>query len=119
MNRSAAHTALVKEILMTYGATDGLLLVINECGRARYMSGNGKEFFVPYGFPTSNGGPDILGVVAPDARLFGLEIKTGKAKASKDQKSTHQGLLRFGVRVYVVHSLEEAGEAIDEVRSWS
>ncbi len=119
MNRSAAHTRLVREILLEYGAVDGVMLVVNECGRARYMGSKGDEYHVPYGFPTSNGGPDLLGVTAPNARLFGVECKTGKGVLTADQKSTHAALSRFGVRVFIVRSLEEAGEAIDEVRSWT
>lgn len=117
MNRSAAHTALVKSILAEFGSLPGVLLVINESGRARYMSNSGKEYFVPYGFPESEGGPDILGVIAPRGSLFGLECKTGEATSTKVQRVCREGLAGFGVVVTEVHSIDDARDAIAEAKN--
>lgn len=118
MNRTAQHSALVRSILATYGAIPGLLLVQNDTGVARFMRPSGAEAFVHYGFPSHNGGPDLLGVLAPHARLFGLELKTGGAVVKPEQRKTHETLAHYGVRVFVVRTVKDAGDAIDELRTW-
>ena len=116
MNRSAEHTRLVKAILGDLGAEPGLLLVRNDTGVARFITATMKEHFVHYGFPSHNGGPDILAVLAPTATLFGLEAKTGAATLTKEQRECHAVLAQFGVRVFVVRSVGDARQAIQEMR---
>lgn len=114
---SAAHTALVKEILVAIGALPGVVAGANASGQARYVSERtGKSFHVPYGWPTK-GGPDILVVVAPLGRLIALECKTGDATPTKEQRSCHAALRAVGVAVHVVRGIDEARNALMEVRS--
>jgi hypothetical protein len=48
---------------------------------------------VSYGI---NGETDVQGVVAPHGRSFFIEIKTGEAVLSKDQKNFKKMVLKFG-----------------------
>lgn len=114
MNNSFAHSKLVRDILAAFGAEPDLLLAINSAGMARHMSGAGNEFFVPYGWP-GPGAPDLLGVLKP-GRMLALECKTGRAVVSCDQLATHKALKSFGALVYVVRSVEDARQAIEDAR---
>jgi hypothetical protein len=114
VNRGAAHTRLVNAILGELGAMPGVVIGVNPCGLARYMSTQGKHFAVPYGWP-SPGGPDILAVVAPHGRMVAIECKTGGGIARSIQKDVHAALCAVGVTVCVVGSVEEALEVIQDV----
>lgn len=116
MNRSKEHTALCHAIMAELGSLEGLLVCLNPCGQAHYLSGKGDDYFVPYGFPSESGGPDLLVVLAPYGTLVGLEVKTGKATTSPEQKMTHAALERFGVRCFVVRSVNEAKIAVARAR---
>ena len=60
------------------------------------------------------GTPDILGVLAPSGRLFGLEAKLPGGKPTEAQRAWHAAAIRDGVRVAVVHSVEEAIRTVTE-----
>jgi hypothetical protein len=112
---SAAHTALVHDILAELGALPGVVIGANASGLARYASESGGAFAVPYGWP-SRGGPDVLAVVAPNGRMVALEAKTGGAAATKEQRAVHSALRAVGVHVSVVRSVDEARAAIAAVQ---
>lgn len=116
MNRSAAHTALVRSILAAIGAEPDVLVSMNESGRARYMGRDGSEWFVPYGYPTAEGGPDLLILLAPRGRLVGLEVKTGSGVTTSAQRAAHEAMRRFGALVYVVRSVDDARRALEDAR---
>jgi hypothetical protein len=110
---AAAHAKLVHGILAECGSLPGVVLGANASGRASYMSAGGRRYRVPYGWPDSNGGgPDILAAVAPLGRLVALEVKTGKARATRRQRACHAALRAVGVAVHVVRSVEEARRAL-------
>jgi hypothetical protein len=105
---SAAHTALVKDVLVAIGSLPGVVAGPNASGRARYMSERtGERFHVPYGWPMK-GGPDILAAVAPFGRLVALECKTGDATTTAEQRACHAALRAVGVVVCVVRSVDDA-----------
>jgi hypothetical protein len=108
---SAAHSALVNAILAELGALPGVVIGANASGLARYVSTQGRDFAVPYGWPF-RGGPDLLAAVAPLGRLVALECKTGGARPSPSQRACHAALRAVGVAVFVVHSVEEARAAL-------
>ena len=111
---SAAHTALCRAILGELGALPGVVIGLNPSGRAKYASERtGRAFVVPYGWPTAEGGPDLLAVVAPHGRLVGLEVKTGDATTTKEQQACHEALRAVGVAVRVVRSVDEARTALE------
>ena len=109
---SAAHTALVHDILAALGALPGVVIGANASGLARYPSERtGKDFCVPYGWPMK-GGPDLLAALAPYGRLVALECKTGGATPTKEQRECHAALRAVGVSVHVVRSVDEARAAL-------
>jgi hypothetical protein len=111
VSTSADHTRLVHAILAECGALPGVLLGANASGRAAYMSEKtGQRFRVPYGWP-AKGGPDILAAIAPLGRLVAFEVKTGKARPTREQRDCHAALRAVGVEVHVVHSVNEARAA--------
>lgn len=117
-NRSQAHTALVRAIMAEVGSLPGVVIGVNESGRARYLNERtGKDFFVPYGWPSPDSGPDMLAVVAPLGRLVGLEVKTGNASPTREQRACHEALKNMGAVVAVVRSVDDARKAIDAARS--
>lgn len=61
------------------------------------------------------GTPDILGVLAPTGRLFGLEAKMSGKKPTDAQRAWHESAIASGVRIAVVHSV---AEAVEVVREW-
>lgn len=60
------------------------------------------------------GSPDLVGAVA--GRAIGLELKTAVGVVSPEQERWHAAARRRGVAVYVVRSVEEAVEAVEEAR---
>jgi hypothetical protein len=113
---SAAHTALCRAILVELGSLPGVIIGMNPSGRAKYIAEKtGRTSVVPYGWPSAEGGPDLLAVVAPHGRLVGLEVKTGGATTTKEQRAVHTALRTVGVVVKVVRSVDEARVALDGV----
>jgi hypothetical protein len=109
---SAAHTALVRAILAQLGAMSGVVLGTNPSGRAVFMGEDGKRRWLPFGWPAP-GGPDILAAVAPHGRLVALEVKTGEARLSAEQRACHEALRAVGVAVHVVRSVDDARASLD------
>jgi hypothetical protein len=101
----------VHDILAALGAMTGVVIGANTSGLARYVSDQGRPFFVPYGWPT-RGGPDLLAAVAPLGRLVALECKTGGARPTAEQRACHEALRAVGVAVFVVRSVDEARAAL-------
>lgn len=116
MNRSAAHTRLVREILAAIGSLPGVIAGDNPCGRARFPRNDdpSRIFSVAFGWPVNEGAPDIL--VAVDGRLLCIEVKTGAGTTSPEQRQCHEALRQAGVRVVVVRSVEEAVQAVADTR---
>jgi hypothetical protein len=108
---SAAHTKLVKEILVALGCLPGVIAAANPCGVARYTGESGRSSFVAYGWPTHEGSPDIL--VVKNGVLTGLEAKTGNATTTKEPRACHEALRAVGGAVHVVRSVDGARAALD------
>lgn len=70
-----------------------------------------KEHGGPYGTP---GIPDII--VCHHGAFVALEVKRPGGKPTKLQEATIQAIRRSGGWAFVVHSLEEARERLDQVR---
>jgi hypothetical protein len=60
------------------------------------------------------GTPDILGWMAPNGRLFGIELKARNGRISPEQHAWQQRALAEGVRVATCRSLQEVRDAIRE-----
>jgi hypothetical protein len=76
-NQSAEHTALVNEILLTFGSRKDLTLWKNATGAVKI-----GERFLRFG---QKGSPDILGL-ADGGTFLGIEVKTGNARQTPEQK---------------------------------
>ena len=109
MSTAKDHAALVNAILAECGALPGVVLEANASGRATYISDAGKRYYVPYGW-LAPGGPDLIAAVA--GRMACLEVKTGNATTSKEQRACHEALRAVGVEVHVVRSVDEARAAL-------
>jgi len=113
MNR---HTQLCREIMIAIGAIPGVIVGANPTGLATYTGDRGSTWRVHYGWPSSEGGPDLLAVVAPLGRLVALEVKTGSGRARPEQRAVHAALAAVGAVVAVVRSVDEARAAIEKAR---
>lgn len=110
---TAAHTALCRAILAELGAMPGVVLGSNPSGRSiRYDERTAERRVIQYGWPSAAGGPDLLAVVAPHGRLVAIEVKSGDAEPTKEQRACHAALRAVGVEVHVVRSLDEARAAL-------
>lgn len=113
-NQTAAHTALLRRILLDLGGEPGLLLWEHKTGRYRAPY---SERWIDVGLP---GSPDIIGFIAGSAgpaRFIGLEVKTGDATLSPQQRAFHAAAIQRGALIFTVHSVEEARLAITKARA--
>ncbi len=62
----------------------------------------------------SAGTPDIILLV--DSIFCGLECKTEKGKQSPAQKEAEQAIIAAGGKYFLIRSMEEIRDAIEEVR---
>jgi hypothetical protein len=100
--KGGGETALVRSILQALPALGIWCWRVNS---GVTVLGGGKSRRVIRGAPP--GTPDILGVL-PTGRMFGLEVKTERGKLQPSQIEWHAQAERFGVRVSVVRSVEQA-----------
>lgn len=56
---------------------------------------------------TMAGFPDILGILKPDGRAIGIEVKTGKDRLRPEQEGTHAHLRKVGALVMVVKDFDD------------
>lgn len=54
------------------------------------------------------GEADLQGIIGPQGRMFGIEIKTGKGALEKDQKIWKDMIIKFGGAYLECRSIEEA-----------
>jgi len=122
--RSILEKQVQREIEAELGAEPDFLLLRNSVGQARYVTDDGKEFFVPYGL--GKGSPDIVGLLRVNVSIGKLrasvgvwccfEVKAEEGELSDEQKICHRVWRRFGAFIYEVRSGEEARKALDKAR---
>jgi len=100
---------LKNEIRLVLGRRDDVVIFNNESGVASY----GKHT-VRYG--VGKGGADLLGIALPTGRFVALEVKTGQARCTKQQRMFLELVRRFGGFAEVVRSVDDANDAIDRAR---
>lgn len=104
--KSNIHTVLVKQILIALGKMPELTRVWqNDVGLARSMDG---KRVVRFGL---NGSADITGILKGGKRIE-LEVKTGNAVQSSQQKKFEGMIHHMGGFYKVVRSVEEATEFV-------
>lgn len=107
MGSSREHKNLKNQIRLTLGKRYDVVCFNNESGVADYGT-----YMVRYG--VGKGGSDLLCIVKPSGRFVALEVKTGNAKPDKQQKLFLRLIENNGGYSEVVHSVQEAEDAIDE-----
>lgn len=106
-----------REIELALGAEPDLLLFKNSVGRARHVDANGKSFMVPYGL--GSGSPDLVGILRTPSGLgvwVCFEVKRPGERLERHQAECHAMWAKFGARVFTVHSVSGAVEALAKAR---
>lgn len=107
---SAAHTALINDILRAYSdgvhGKHGLVLWRQVTGT--FLSLDGKRH-VPTGI---DGGTDLIGVRRSDGRFIAIECKTGKATLKDNQKCFRAMVLAMGGVYVEARCVEDVGRGL-------
>lgn len=112
-----SEAEIQRRIEAALGAEPDLLLLKNSVGRANYVSDAGKPYTVPYGLGV--GSPDLVGLLmtpAGFAAWFCIEVKRPGEQPTPAQLKCHAIWRRFGARVAVCTSVEEARAALADAR---
>jgi hypothetical protein len=124
MNRSAAHTALLRDIRLALGREPDLVLWQVNQGHGEDKEGR------HFAQGMVRGASDLIGILHLNRRFnygasvatfisglfISLEVKTGNATLSKDQQAFRDCVQRYGGFHAVVHSVEEARAAVERAR---
>lgn len=109
MNRSAAHTRLLNGIRLALGQIPSCdFEPLHQTKPSWDEHGN----FIPAG-GMCPGAADLIGTVL--GRRVDLEVKTGRAKQTREQRQWQTRIRRAGGVCEVVRSVEEAVEVVREV----
>jgi hypothetical protein len=125
MGSSAEHSALVAAILAACGARPDCRLWANNTGVARGLTGDG---IVRFGL---KGSADIVGIGRTDLEFaphlvdlisdqyigvfLGIEVKTGSAIQSRQQRAFQAMIEKFGGYYLVARSVQDAEKWLDKV----
>lgn len=101
------HSVLVNQILVALSRA-GVLAWKNHTGMGVSLSGNPIKFGLV-------GSSDILGVIPPDGRFLGVEVKTGTGKQRKRQGKFETAVASRGGLYIVARSVEDALAAIPSI----
>lgn len=66
--------------------------------------------------PNFDGMPDRV-ILLPGGKIAFAELKASGKKPRPLQIARHKALIKLGFRVYIVDSVEQIGEIIDEIQS--
>lgn len=109
-----AHNQLVNDTLVALSKTGLCRVWRNETGKAIKLSGyyrakstgdfDLEKYFFSYGL---KGSSDIIGILK-NGKILCIEIKTGQAVASKDQKNFAAMIQKFNGHYFVCRSVEDA-----------
>ncbi len=101
--QTAAHSALVNEILLACGSRKDLTLWKNATGAVKI-----GERFLRFGM---RGSPDIIGI-AEDGRFVGIEVKTGGARQTPEQKLFQAMVFRRRGVYILAHCLKDVEDGL-------
>jgi hypothetical protein len=112
MATSRDHKNLKNAIRLALGKRGDVVIWNNESGVAEYQDR-------PVRYGVGKGGADLLGIcnVQGVGRFIALEVKTGKATASAEQKMFLALVRKYGGYATVVRSVEDAIRAVEECRN--
>lgn len=111
MNNSIIHQKLVDDILYAVGSLPNVRLWPRHVGGVSNLGNTFNQRFIRYGIP---GESDLQGILSPSGRYICFEIKTGKGKLSKAQKTWRDMMISFGAVYKECRSVEDALEAIKQ-----
>jgi len=112
-NHSDQHTKLRNEVLGYLGLRQDVMVWNNPTGLMVPWARRFEAQPVQCG---RAGQPDVLAIVAPHGRLVGIECKTGKGKAEKDQKSWRD-LAQYRGAIYgVVRNMADVEALIQKAK---
>lgn len=107
MNNTAAHQALKRLVLLDVGSQPDVRLFDNPRG----FDGLARA---TYGL--APGASDLVGIVRPRGRWLALEVKTGSARPTPQQRRFLAMVEEFGGVARVVRSVADARAALAEAR---
>jgi len=120
--RSILESETQRRIEAALGAEPDFLLLRNSVGQAKHVNErDGKVFHVPYGLGV--GSPDIVGALqvpfnGTDLGVWVcLEVKAPEGVVEPDQEKCHDIWRSFGILIYVVRSVDDARNALDDARA--
>ena len=105
-NHSAAHSALVRKILVTFGADKRCRLMQQRTGKAW----QGPRL-ISFG---QRGSPDVLGILR-GGRCIGIEVKTGSAVLTPEQKNWRRVFEEWGGLFVEARRVEDVAIALASV----
>lgn len=95
-----AHNKLINEILLTFGAGPNLRIWKNDVGVGRSLNG---DRVLRWGL---KGSSDIIGI-GFGGKFIAIEVKTGKAKQSEQQKNFQNMINKMGGVYILARSIED------------
>lgn len=102
-----AHSTLLNEILRLIGARPDCRVWKNATGAAVSRTGS----YVKFG---KKGSADILGITS-DGRMFCVEVKTGQAVQTKEQKAFQNMITKMGGRYFLARNSQSVVQFLDEL----
>ncbi|MBU1785252.1 MAG: VRR-NUC domain-containing protein [Candidatus Omnitrophica bacterium] len=105
-----SEASIQNDIRLALGRHPACCLWRNDVGLAHYER-RGRRYSVRYGL--CPGSADLIGIIKPSGRLIALEIKTPRGRPSKEQLLFLQLVRSMGGFGAVVHSVEEAFNALE------
>jgi len=109
MSDARAHRNLKNEVRLALGRREDVVMWNNESGVARY-----GPSVVRYG--VGKGGSDLIGIIKGSGRFLAIEIKTGNARLTKEQKLFQQLVRAFGGVAETVRTVDDATGLIDNIK---
>jgi hypothetical protein len=100
------ESQLVHDILEAWGAHPRVRLARINTGKG-YPPGSDR--LVTFGVP---GTPDICGVLAPQGRWLGIEVKSAEGRQRRDQQRFQRVITRFGGVYILARSVEDVDRAL-------
>lgn len=107
-DRTSAHTRLLREILLALGQRPDVIVWEHKTGLFRLPVGDGR---VPVGLP---GSPDIIGLARGNKPIL-IEVKTGKATPTPQQRIFHARAADLGAPVCVARSVAAAVAYVEKL----
>lgn len=107
MNNSKAHQELLDQVLLALGKRPDVRLWKNATGVARSLD---SERVVSFGL---KGSSDLIGILKT-GKFLAVEIKTGKAVQTEQQKNFQAMIERFGGLYILARSVQDALDQLEK-----